>query len=199
MAVTQNSDGDSKPPKERCQSGQSAINKDVCGMAKSYKLRRKRNRSNESDSLSDIDDAEVSGYLNTTEEFHLKKIMWEAMNRNHTQAKKQKRKPEKKKDVSVKEAAAKTTKEVEVPKRSSKINYDALKLLNDELDQEGCETAGNTPEDSYARRTENSSDRNIGRGSNESSYYEDDQTFGGDDNETYYESEEEHLDFDECW
>ncbi|XP_062161216.1 uncharacterized protein LOC133868359 isoform X1 [Alnus glutinosa] len=39
----------------------------------------------ESDGLSDIDDAEVSGYLNNEEEMRYKKIIWEEMNKEYLQ------------------------------------------------------------------------------------------------------------------
>ncbi|KAK6158713.1 hypothetical protein DH2020_006027 [Rehmannia glutinosa] len=215
MAIKQNSDGNSKQrveegvepscregtdagPCERIQlrksdghpsccsdkgpsTGNQDINKDICGMVKSYKLNIKRNKSNQ-DSLSDIDDAEVAGYLNT-------------------KAKKQKT-TETKKGVSVKKAA-KTTEKVD-QKPSSRINYDALKLLNDELNQ-GSETSQIVGADSsYAHRTENSPYGNISHhGSNEGSYNEvqydisssrDDETLVHRDGEMYNEYGDEQLD-----
>ncbi|KAI3468378.1 hypothetical protein Pfo_025041 [Paulownia fortunei] len=231
MAVTQNSDGNSKQPVEEgvepssregadagpcgliqlrksdgdpgsCSdkgpsTGHRDINKNTCGMVKSYKLRRNRIKDNESDGLSDIDDAEVFGYLNTKEEIHYKRILWEAMNGKYTKAKKQKRTTETKKGVSVKKAA-KTTEKVEFQRPSSRINYDALKILNDELKQ-GSEMDQIIRADSYAHGTENSPDGNISHGmhgSNGSSYKEDqhdisyckdNETFGHHDGEMCHE------------
>ncbi|GFQ05639.1 hypothetical protein PHJA_002708000 [Phtheirospermum japonicum] len=169
------------------------------GRVKTYKLSEKRKKDNQ-DSLSDIDDSEVVGYLITKEAINYKRILWEAMNRNYTEAKKQKRTTETKKGAPVKKAA-KTTEKVELRKPSSKINYDALKLIDDELDQ-GSETVQVVGADSsYAHRTEDSPYENISRhGSDDDCYNEDQHDISyGEDNETIdyrdggYEYEDEHY------
>ncbi|PIN12459.1 hypothetical protein CDL12_14937 [Handroanthus impetiginosus] len=172
-------------------------------------LWRKRKKDNETDSLSDIDDAEVSGYLNTKEEIHFKSLLWEAVNRNYTKAKKQKRTTETKKSVNVRKAA-KTAKKVEFQRPSSRINYDALRMLNDELEKDP-ETAQIISTDSYTHRTENSPYGNISNGSNDGSYnedqhqhhihfYKDNGTSCHDDDEMYHEfgdeqANDEYFDF----
>ncbi|KAL8521775.1 hypothetical protein ACS0TY_012069 [Phlomoides rotata] len=155
MAVTKKSDGNSKKTVEegaepscrettdsvpykliqlRKSDGAGDVRKDACGKSKSYRPRRNRNK-DYSRSLSDIDDAEISIYLNTKAEINLKRILWEAMNGTCTKAKKQKRITETK---TVKKDA-KTYEKSVVRGQSSKINYDAYKLLNDELDSETAE------------------------------------------------------------
>ncbi|XP_062012426.1 uncharacterized protein LOC133728977 [Rosa rugosa] len=85
-----------------------------------------------SESLSDIDDAEIAPYLNNKKETFYKSIIWEAMNRDSAKGKsrKQARKPQKAAPPS---KAVKISTEMDDRKRpSSKINYEALKKLNEE-------------------------------------------------------------------
>ncbi|XP_057799329.1 uncharacterized protein LOC131015094 isoform X6 [Salvia miltiorrhiza] len=211
MAVTQESDGKSKEtveePIQHCggegadpgscplsqrrkHDGPSArhkgIGKDISGVVRSHNQGRKSNR------LSVVDDIEVVGYLNTKEEIHRKRILWEAMNENHTKAKKQKRAAETKKGVAVKKVT-KTTEKVEPKSHGSRINDDALKFLRGDL--ESCESGEATMADSCAQNSPK-------RGSKES-WYEEDQsdndTFGGDEeDEMHYQYRDDHFydDFD---
>nr|GMD47757.1 transcription factor IIIB 90 kDa subunit isoform X2 [Ipomoea batatas] len=90
----------------------------------------------QTESLSDIDDSEVAGYLNSKEERHYKKIIWEKINLQFAMAQaKRKKETDNKKDKSGK-GTAKTTKIDENKIRSSKVNYEALKQLTDELNQD---------------------------------------------------------------
>ncbi|XP_057799324.1 uncharacterized protein LOC131015094 isoform X2 [Salvia miltiorrhiza] len=163
------------------------IGKDISGVVRSHNQGRKSNR------LSVVDDIEVVGYLNTKEEIHRKRILWEAMNENHTKAKKQKRAAETKKGVAVKKVT-KTTEKVEPKSHGSRINDDALKFLRGDL-QESCESGEATMADSCAQNSPK-------RGSKES-WYEEDQsdndTFGGDEeDEMHYQYRDDHFydDFD---
>ncbi|XP_057799325.1 uncharacterized protein LOC131015094 isoform X3 [Salvia miltiorrhiza] len=162
------------------------IGKDISGVVRSHNQGRKSNR------LSVVDDIEVVGYLNTKEEIHRKRILWEAMNENHTKAKKQKRAAETKKGVAVKKVT-KTTEKVEPKSHGSRINDDALKFLRGDL--ESCESGEATMADSCAQNSPK-------RGSKES-WYEEDQsdndTFGGDEeDEMHYQYRDDHFydDFD---
>ncbi|KAL3818434.1 hypothetical protein ACJIZ3_004339 [Penstemon smallii] len=157
--LTQTSDNPS-----RCSTkGPSTRHRDIkngnCGMAKRSKTKRST-KENESDSLSDIDDAEIIGYLNNKKEMQFKSLLWEAINRNYMNAKKQKRTIETKKGGSVKKTA-KTAEKVDTQKRSSRINYDALKMLDDELEQ-GTESAEiTTKADSNNHRTDVSPNKSM--------------------------------------
>ncbi|XP_073312784.1 uncharacterized protein [Primulina huaijiensis] len=125
--------------------GHPDINKGISGVVKRFKQRRSRTNNHASDSLSDIDDAEVSRYLNTKEEMHYKRMLWEAINGKYVN--KQKKAAERKKGAPLKKAA-KTMEKVKSPfllcyeydrilflqRRSSRINYEALKILNEELE-----------------------------------------------------------------
>ncbi|KAL6198570.1 hypothetical protein ACLB2K_028359 [Fragaria x ananassa] len=85
-----------------------------------------------SESLSDIDDAEIAPYLNNKEETFYKRIIWEAMNKDFAKGKsrKQARTPKK---AAPPNKAVKTSTEMDDRKRpSSKINYEVLKKLNEE-------------------------------------------------------------------
>ncbi|XP_015886945.3 transcription factor IIIB 60 kDa subunit isoform X1 [Ziziphus jujuba] len=105
--------------------------------------------SDESDGLSDIDDLEVSGYLNNEEETRFKKIIWEEMNREYLEEQaaaaaakmengeansksstaKSRKERRKKQDSNENPAqtAAEAARQMLSKKRfSSKINYDAL-------------------------------------------------------------------------
>ncbi|XP_073053307.1 uncharacterized protein [Primulina eburnea] len=108
--------------------GHPEINKDISGFVKRFKQRRSRTNNHASDSLSDIDDAEVSRYLNTKEEMLYKRMLWEAINGKYVNEKA----AERKKGAPLKKAA-KTMEKVKSTRRSSRINYEALKILNEEL------------------------------------------------------------------
>ncbi|XP_073128424.1 uncharacterized protein [Henckelia pumila] len=134
--------------------GHPDINKSISGVLNRSKQRRNRTKNNASDSLSDIDDAEVLRYLNTKEEMHYKRMLWEAINGEYVNVKKQKKTAERKKGVPLKKAA-KTTEKVKSPRRSSRINYDALKILNEEMEK-GSKTSQSQiiPADSRALRSD---------------------------------------------
>ncbi|XP_022724602.1 uncharacterized protein LOC111281208 isoform X2 [Durio zibethinus] len=68
-------------------------------------LRKRKSRSESDDDLSDINDAEITGYLNNKTEMLFKKLVWEAMNKDYPK------------------------------RLSSKINYDALEKPTDEPDE----------------------------------------------------------------
>ncbi|XP_059275271.1 uncharacterized protein LOC132029890 [Lycium ferocissimum] len=101
---------------------------------------RERIAADEAENLSGIDDSEVVGYLNNTKEIHYKKIIWEKMNKevakgdDKLHAKKRKQEIGGKKDVHAKKSA-KTREKAENKRTSSKINYNALQKLTDELKQ----------------------------------------------------------------
>ncbi|XP_075511816.1 uncharacterized protein LOC142547414 isoform X5 [Primulina tabacum] len=109
--------------------GHPEINKGISGVVKRFKQRRSRTNNHASDSLSDIDDAEVSRYLNTKEEMLYKRMLWEAINGKYVNEKA----AERKKGAPLKKAA-KTMEKVKSTRRSSRINYEALKILNEELE-----------------------------------------------------------------
>ncbi|XP_042004002.1 uncharacterized protein LOC121752958 isoform X2 [Salvia splendens] len=201
MAVTQESDCNSKTPlKESIQhcggevadpqhskydgpsTRRKAIRKNVCGHQGGSRIKNRK-----SDKLHDIDDTEIVGYLNTKEEMHCKRILWEAMNEKCIKAKKQKIPAETKKSGAVK-IATKTTEKVEPKKHSSRINYDALKSLGGDFER--CESGESSKAESPKQSKE--------------SWYEDDrsddETFGGDEeeDESQYQYQDEDLfdDFD---
>ncbi|ONI11385.1 hypothetical protein PRUPE_4G104400 [Prunus persica] len=89
-----------------------------------------------SESLSDIDDAEVVGYLNSKQAALFKRMIWEAMNKDYDKEKSRKRARMAKKATRAKkpEKAVKVSTVMDTKNRlSSKINYDALDKLNEEL------------------------------------------------------------------
>ncbi|XP_021823719.1 uncharacterized protein LOC110764964 [Prunus avium] len=89
-----------------------------------------------SESLSDIDDAEVVGYLNSKQAALFKRMIWEAMNKDYDKGKSRKRARMAKKAAPAKklEKAVKVSTVMDTKNRlSSKINYDALDKLNEEL------------------------------------------------------------------
>ncbi|XVF25332.1 hypothetical protein REPUB_Repub13aG0204300 [Reevesia pubescens] len=99
-------------------------------------LRKRKSRSKSDDDLSDINDDEITGYLNNKTEMLFKKFIWEAMNKGYQ--KKQRKPVTRKKPTSAKTIVARRMEkgkdeEKENKKRpSSKINYDALEKLTDE-------------------------------------------------------------------
>lgn len=147
--------------------GHPDINKGISGVAKRFKPRRNQNKNNASDSLSDIDDTEVGRYLNTKEETHYKRMLWEAIHGKYVNAKKQKKTAKRKKGGPLNKVA-KTTEKVKSPRRSSRINYDVLKILNEEL-EDGSEASQSQiiPLDSQTLRCEDTPSL-VMLGSNES-------------------------------
>ncbi|KAB2078303.1 hypothetical protein ERO13_A06G141400v2 [Gossypium hirsutum] len=73
--------------------------------------KRKLRSESADDDLSDINDAEITGYLNNKKEMLFKKFIWEAMNKDYQKG------------------------------LSSKINYDALEKLNNEPEEKDSEKA----------------------------------------------------------
>ncbi|XP_022881494.1 uncharacterized protein LOC111398693 [Olea europaea var. sylvestris] len=71
-------------------------------------------------------------YLNNKKEMHLKRMLCEAMIKEHEKVKKQNAATKTKKTTSAGKAV-KTIEKLEQRKRSSRINYDALRLLNDDI------------------------------------------------------------------
>lgn len=140
--------------------------------------------------LSSIDDSEVVGYLNNTKEIHYKKIIWEKMNREYTKgddklhAKKRKRETGGKKDVRAKKSAAKTIEKVENKRTSSKINYNALQKLTDELKQVPVETELGGVEPKACANGD--SNENLKIGFHENEYGEDDDSSRDNDDDLYY-------------
>ncbi|CAL0299210.1 unnamed protein product [Lupinus luteus] len=103
------------------------------------------NDSDESETLSDIDDEEVDGYLFNEKEKNYKKIIWENINRKYLKeqaekasvapamAKSRKRRAQEAKSSSLAQSAVEATRQCPSTKRlSSKINYDRLRNLFDE-------------------------------------------------------------------
>ncbi|KAL5555413.1 hypothetical protein UlMin_037649 [Ulmus minor] len=84
----------------------------------------------ESESLSDIDDAEVMKYLNSKKEADYKRNIWEVMNNDYLKRRPQKRSKKAKKDVPTKKEVNVSTKMDEKSLRS-KMNYEALKKLHE--------------------------------------------------------------------
>ncbi|KAH6836279.1 hypothetical protein C2S53_001145 [Perilla frutescens var. hirtella] len=192
------SDGSSTRPE--------GIRKDNCGAIRNRKRGGNIIKAYKSDKLSDIDDIEIAGYIRTKEEIHIKRILWEATNEKYIKAKKQKQAAGTKKAASVKKAT-KATEKVEPEKRSSRINYDALKSLDGDLGS--CESAQTRREDCYGEGPQNSPDGNISprmQECNERWDEEDecDSSFGNNgsfenyENETHYDSGDEDYcnDFD---
>ncbi|MBA0598221.1 hypothetical protein Gorai_007994, partial [Gossypium raimondii] len=108
--------------------------------------KRKLRSESAADDLSDINDAEVTGYLNNNKEMLFKKLIWEAMNKDYQ--KKKQRKPATRKKSSARKAVdsrmEKVTEEEVVEKKkglSSKINYDALEKLTNEPEERDSEKA----------------------------------------------------------
>ncbi|CAA3030792.1 Hypothetical predicted protein [Olea europaea subsp. europaea] len=108
------------------------FSKDSSSKRQRYK-KRSRTKSDGAESLSNIDDSEIVGYLNNKKEMHLKRMLWKTMNKEHVTVKKQKPATETKKTTSARKAV-KTIEKLE-QKRSSRINSDSLRLLNDDMEQ----------------------------------------------------------------
>ncbi|XP_049361383.1 uncharacterized protein LOC125826123 [Solanum verrucosum] len=143
--------------------------------------------------LSGIDDSEVVGYLNNTKEIHYKKIIWEKMNKEFAKgndklhAKKRKREIGHKKDVHAKKSA-KTTEKVENKRTSSKINYNALQKLTDELKQVPVEAELGGLEPKACANGDSAENLKIGfhELEQENEYGEDDDSFRDNDDDSYY-------------
>ncbi|XP_059625054.1 uncharacterized protein LOC132268247 [Cornus florida] len=116
-------------------SGHQDVNADFAGQLHRHRHSRIRTTTvDESESLSDIEDVQVTGYFLNKEEMHYKRIIWEAMNREYPKRGRQQKRATEAKIQTPAKRAAKTTSVTENEKcLSSKINYDALKKLNDEL------------------------------------------------------------------
>lgn len=110
----------------------------------------------DSESLSDIDDAEIRSYLLKEDEMLFKKMMWERLNENYTKAEAAKKAAaanvmKLKKDKQQRQAAG-TKKALDNAKTankrtSSRVNYDALKELLGE--SEASEKSKKSRTDSY--------------------------------------------------
>ncbi|XP_062021373.1 uncharacterized protein LOC133737929 [Rosa rugosa] len=105
---------------------------------------------NVSESLSDIDDAEISPYLLTKKEALYKTIIWEAMHKDYVEKRSTRKRARKAKEAGPRRKAAKTSTKKsdeghsnlapEVKKgRSSKINYNAINEEDCRL-EEGLES-----------------------------------------------------------
>ncbi|MBA0723442.1 hypothetical protein Golax_004021, partial [Gossypium laxum] len=130
--------------------------------------KRKLRSESAADDLSDINDAEITGYLNNKKEMLFKKLIWEAMNKDYqknskkerrevvekketdylSEYLKKQRKPATRKKSSARKAVdsrmEKVTEEEVVEKKkglSSKINYDALEKLTNEPEERDSEKA----------------------------------------------------------
>ncbi|KAE9619830.1 putative transcription factor TFIIB, brf1, TBP-binding domain-containing protein [Lupinus albus] len=103
------------------------------------------NENDESETLSDIDDDEIDGYLFDEKAKHYKKIIWENVNRKYLKeqaekasvapamAKSRKRRAQEAKSSDPSQSAVEATRQCLSTKRlSSKINYDRLRNLFDE-------------------------------------------------------------------
>ncbi|KAB2025776.1 hypothetical protein ERO13_D06G146200v2 [Gossypium hirsutum] len=108
--------------------------------------KRKLRSESAADDLFDINDAEITGYLNNKKEMLFKKLIWEAMNKDYQ--KKKQRKPATRKKSSARKAVdsrmEKVTEEEVLEKKkglSSKINYDALEKLTNEPEERDSEKA----------------------------------------------------------
>ncbi|XP_024022843.1 uncharacterized protein LOC21408589 [Morus notabilis] len=88
------------------------------------------NEDDESESFSDIDDAEVCKYLNNKKEARYKRMIWEAMNKDHQKGSKEKRARKATKDDPTKEVVKPARKMDNEKRLNSKINYDMLNKLN---------------------------------------------------------------------
>ncbi|XP_052201963.1 uncharacterized protein LOC127807847 isoform X2 [Diospyros lotus] len=122
---------------QKAHNGHQDGNADVSRQPQRYEDRSSKVRAiDKSESLIDIDDAEVCRYLNTKEEIHYKTIIWEAMNREHAKVRHGKRAAKAKKCTPARKAQ-KITSNTENDKRcSSKINYDALEKLDAVLNED---------------------------------------------------------------
>ncbi|KAJ8555351.1 hypothetical protein K7X08_012847 [Anisodus acutangulus] len=154
---------------------------------------RERIADDDAENLSTIDDSEVVGYLNSTKEMHYKKIIWEKMNKEFAKGddklhvKKRKREIGGKKDVHAKKSAK--TKEKEENKRtSSKINYNALQMLTDELKQVPVEAELGGLDPKACANGDSAENLKIGfhELEQENEYGDDDYSFRDNDDGSYY-------------
>ncbi|CAN4076485.1 unnamed protein product [Withania somnifera] len=153
---------------------------------------RERIAADDADNLFCIDDSEVVRYLNNTKEIHYKKIIWEKMNKDFAKGgdkllvKKRKREIGGKKDVHAKKST-KSTEKVENKRTSSRINYNALQKLTDELKQAPVEAE---LELEFKASANGDSAENLKTGfhelEQENEYGEDDDSFRENDDDSYY-------------
>ncbi|CAA0814991.1 Unknown protein [Striga hermonthica] len=136
------------------------------GLVKCYRRTQKRKKDNR-DSLSDIDDSEAKKPRKTTQT---------------------------KKGATVKKAA-KTAEKVEIRKPSSRVNYDALKLLENESDQD-LETAQIVSPSSYDGTGQGleADEDNYNEDEHDIGYIKDDETF--DDPDGDYRYGDGHTDYE---
>lgn len=154
-------------------------------------------------SVSAIDDAEIKGYFNTRKEMIYKKIIWEVMNKEYLQGKREKREePRNKKNK--KSAAERTNDESKKKKRvehemeekkkmkkqrlGSKINFDVLEKQEGEEEKGGrkVETETEVSEKYVVETEENYSEENE-QNDYENVYYE-----GEKDEEQGYNFDEDY-------
>ncbi|XP_009788528.1 uncharacterized protein [Nicotiana sylvestris] len=171
--------------------------------------KREHIAADDAENLSDIDDFEVVGYLNNKKEMHYKKILWEKMNQEFSksddklQGKKRKQETGCKKDVCAKRSA-KTTERVENKRTSSKINYDALQKLTDDLNQISEEAELGRLEPKACANGDSADNLNIGFHDleQENAYGEDDDSYRDNNDDScygyetgYYNSEDFDTDY----
>ncbi|XP_022876291.1 uncharacterized protein LOC111394615 isoform X2 [Olea europaea var. sylvestris] len=102
------------------------FSKDSSSKRQRYK-KRSRTKSDGAESLSNIDDSEIVGYLNNKKEMHLKRMLWKTMNKEHVTVKKQKPATETKKTTSARKAV-KTIEKLEQEQCSGVAHNIDLKL-----------------------------------------------------------------------
>ncbi|XP_021764049.1 transcription factor IIIB 90 kDa subunit [Chenopodium quinoa] len=168
----------------------------------------KLHKEGESESLSDIDDAEVGSYLYDEKEKHYRKQIWEMMNKKYLQEQaervaaaangtKFKRELRNKRTTGVKksQSTSKTTSPTSPKKRpNSRINYDALsKVLDEPLPSDS----------SKKRRSEPTLDKHVGESSIGTQVNDDagneteDEENGREDHSNYseYNNQEDEYDY----
>ncbi|KAJ8762717.1 hypothetical protein K2173_012209 [Erythroxylum novogranatense] len=105
-------------------------------------VRKESKRLRMSDDLSDIDEAEIAGYINNESQVEFRKMMWDLMYKNYLEGKQQKKALRPKKGLkksdnrSAKIGGGRHNKEEERAMMSSKINYDVLKKALEEGDKD---------------------------------------------------------------
>ncbi|KAK6264373.1 hypothetical protein QUC31_012519 [Theobroma cacao] len=127
-------------------------------------LRKRKSRSESDGDLSDIDDAEITGYLNNNTEMLFKKMVWEAMNKDYRKQKQKKPTTGKKSTSAKKAVASRMEKRKEEGKEnkkrlSSKINYDALEKLSDEPEEVAEKTKKNSIDSHWSNQIDTQQSR----------------------------------------
>ncbi|VFQ84619.1 unnamed protein product [Cuscuta campestris] len=113
-----------------------------------------------------LSDREIAGYLNTKEEIRLKRIIWERLNHQYAHQMAQAKKLKKERDDAKKAKSRGTSNNSSVGSqmRSTMVNYDALKQLDDELNDDnlgsGADMLGNSG--SLPRKSRDSDAKNLG-------------------------------------